>query len=190
MTQQIVRDFALPSPTEPNTLYLIAREENPSLPLSAYVTDKTNQLRTLFSVDIVNNVVQQAVQDGVKGRPLSFIVANLTERDVLQPADNAVVLVHENSYLPIDKPQGRMFYFYAHATKEWFSIASGSNAVVSWETISGKPASPASHIDDAVAKRHDHSNKGVLDRFGENEKGQATYNDKLLANVRLTTADF
>ena len=58
MTAQIIRDFELPVGTEPNTLYLIAKEDRQDLPLSAYVTDKENQLRTLFSMDVVDEAIQ------------------------------------------------------------------------------------------------------------------------------------
>lgn len=186
MAKQIIRDFVLPNPTEPDTLYLIAREENPALPLSAYVTDKQNQLRTLFSIEIVNNVVQSHLQ----GRLLSAVVGNLNERDTLELNDNAVVLVHNNGYPPIDQPKGRMTYFYVHETKQWFPIAGDAGGVITWETISGRPVSDAASIDDAVNKRHEHTNKGVLDKLGENATGQPTYDGKALSNVRLTTAEF
>ncbi len=37
------------------------------------------------------------------------------------------------------------------------------NVVIGWEDVGSKPSSSPANIDDAVAKRHDHSNKAVLD---------------------------
>jgi hypothetical protein len=135
MTAQIIRDFELPVGTEPNTLYLIAKEDRPDLPLSAYVTDKENQLRTLFSMDVVDEAIRGAVEEGVNTRLLSKVVADLTERDALELASDALVLVRNNDYVPGAQQQGPMCYFFVHETREWFPIAGGSGGVASWETI-------------------------------------------------------
>jgi hypothetical protein len=37
------------------------------------------------------------------------------------------------------------------------------NVVIGWEDVGSKPSSSPANIDDAVTKRHDHSNKAVLD---------------------------
>ncbi len=190
MTAQIIRDFELPVGTEPNTLYLIAKEDRPDLPLSAYVTDKENQLRTLFSMDVVNEAIQTAVGEGVNTRVLSKVVADLTERDALELASDALVLVRNNDYAPSAQQQGPMCYFFVHETREWFPIAGGVGGVASWETISGKPVSSVASIDEAVEHRHTHGNKEVLDQISESSNGQLTYKGTPLSNVWLTRAEF
>lgn len=190
MTAQIIRDFELPVGTEPNTLYLIAKEDRPDLPLSAYVTDKENQLRTLFSMDVVDEAIRGAVEEGVNTRLLSKVVADLTERDALELASDALVLVRNNDYVPGAQQQGPMCYFFVHETREWFPIAGGSGGVASWETIYGKPVSSVASIDEAVTQRHTHGNKEVLDQIGETNDGRLTYKGAPLGNVWLTRAEF
>lgn len=46
---------------------------------------------------------------------------------------------------------------------------------VRWPELQDKPASAVSDIDLAVIQRHEHINKSVLDRFGENAEGDPTF---------------
>jgi len=43
----------------------------------------------------------------------------------------------------------------------------GAEISTEWDEIAGKPSSSATDIDDAVAKKHTHTNKSVLDKFTE-----------------------
>lgn len=49
-----------------------------------------------------------------------------------------------------------------------------------WSAIKNKPASTVADIQDAVTKRHSHTNKSVLDKFSEDSSGNPQYNNKAI----------
>ena len=51
---------------------------------------------------------------------------------------------------------------------------------VSWSTLQGKPVSSPDNIDDAVAKKHEHTNKETLDKISEID-GQPSYDGNKIA---------
>lgn len=59
-------------------------------------------------------------------------------------------------------------------------LASNDLPEIAWSVITGKPTSTVANIDDAVTKRHAHSNKAQLDKVGESG-GVMTYNSKAMA---------
>jgi len=52
------------------------------------------------------------------------------------------------------------------------------DVVLTWANLQNKPSSAVGDIDDAVTKRHTHSNKTELDKIGESN-GNFTYNGAL-----------
>lgn len=48
--------------------------------------------------------------------------------------------------------------------------------VLSWNNINNRPTSAVADIDDVVTKRHAHTNKLSLDKVGEDQNGDFTYN--------------
>ena len=63
----------------------------------------------------------------------------------------------------------------------WIKIseAESLDVVVDWSDITNKPTSSVADIDDAVSKRHNHTNKTELDKIGENANELFTYNGVL-----------
>ena len=61
------------------------------------------------------------------------------------------------------------------------------DAVIDWANIQNKPASTIAEIDAAVAAKHTHVNKLILDMFDETAGGEVTYNGKELRGSYLTT---
>lgn len=57
----------------------------------------------------------------------------------------------------------------------------GNNAYLdlqlTWNNITGRPSSSPADIDDAVAKRHTHSNLTQLNKISEDANGFLTYNN-------------
>ena len=50
------------------------------------------------------------------------------------------------------------------------------DADVDWNDVQNKPTSIVTDIDDAVAKKHEHANQSVLDKFSEDLNGKPLYN--------------
>ena len=55
--------------------------------------------------------------------------------------------------------------------------------VFSWDKLTGKPASSASAIDQAVSNSHTHDNKNYLDKIGQNGEGHLTYNGETVTGA-------
>ena len=49
------------------------------------------------------------------------------------------------------------------------------DVVLQWSNIQGRPSSDVASIDDAVNKRHSHTNKTQLDKISEDANGNLTY---------------
>lgn len=90
------------------------------------------------------------------------VVANIAARDALEPYEGLRVHVKDAS---ADPTVGEGWAEYLSDGTSWTKTAeSGSIDVVQqWSDIQGKPTSSVANIDDAVSKRHSHSNKSTLD---------------------------
>jgi hypothetical protein len=59
--------------------------------------------------------------------------------------------------------------------------------IVNWADIQNKPTSSVADIDDAVTKKHTHTNKTQLDKVGEDGNGYFTYNSQNYVVVGSTS---
>jgi hypothetical protein len=84
---------------------------------------------------------------------------------------------------------GGATYLYNHATTTWLKVseAESMDVVLQWANIQGGPASSPTTIDDAVTKRHAHTNKTQLDQLGE-ASGELTYNGVQVKTEYSSTA--
>ena len=53
----------------------------------------------------------------------------------------------------------------------------GSAGSVAWSNVTGKPSSEATEIDDAVSKRHNHTNKSTIDMINVNDDGKLMFGE-------------
>lgn len=67
---------------------------------------------------------------------------------------------------------------------EWKKVSEmeSLDVVLNWADIQDKPNSSVSDIDDAVSKRHEHTNKAVLDKLSD-AAGSLTYNGTNIATI-------
>jgi hypothetical protein len=61
------------------------------------------------------------------------------------------------------------------------------DVVINWANIQNKPTSSVVDIDDAVTKKHTHTNKTELDKVGEDGNGYFTYNSQNYVVVGSTS---
>lgn len=80
---------------------------------------------------------------------------------------------------------GAAMYFYNKTADTYTKVAEyeSMDVTVTWASISGKPSSSPSAIDDAVSKVHTHSNKAVLDKWSEDASGNPLYNSSLVQSM-------
>lgn len=90
------------------------------------------------------------------------VVANIAARDALEPYEGLRVHVKDAS---ADSTVGEGWAEYLFDGTSWTKTAESESidVVQQWADIQGKPASSTANIDDAVSKRHSHSNKATLD---------------------------
>lgn len=67
---------------------------------------------------------------------------------------------------------------------EWKKVSEDESidVIFEWAAIQGKPSSAVEDIDDAVTKRHEHTNKTVLDKLSD-AAGNLTYNGTNVATI-------
>ena len=169
---------AVPSiPCDPNAVFFVAPPANPSY-IEIYVSNSTGTAlkRVLNQADI-----QALIDEELSGIGNMPIVANIAERDALNPTKNIQVLVLNATGDPT-VASGAATYVYRVSTTSWIKLseAESMDVTLQWTNIQGRPTSSAAAIDTAVGNSHTHAtNKTQLDKIGENADGFLTYNGNL-----------
>ena len=90
------------------------------------------------------------------------VVDDIDARDALSPYEGLRVHVKDAS---ADSTVGEGWAEYLFDGTSWIKTAESESidVVQQWADIQGKPTSSVANIDDAVSKRHSHSNKAILD---------------------------
>lgn len=127
------------------------------------------------------------------------VVADIQARDALDPAtlyESLFIYVLDAS-ADTDVTSGAALYIYAEdtaspGTYKWYKVAETESLDVQlqWSDILGKPTSSVADIDDAVTKRHTHSNKTQLDLISENgTSGNLEYDGQEYTPLSTHTTD-
>ncbi|MEM4958602.1 MAG: hypothetical protein QXX12_01860 [Nanopusillaceae archaeon] len=166
---------ALPQTFEPNSIYVISRP-NENTYAEIYITGLTgNVVRRLPNKEDIENLILSYISNANE----LYIVDTITDRNNLNLNKNAFVLVLDASADPtVDT--GSALYVYRVSTGEWIKVAEyeSMDVVITWDKIQEKPTSSPQDIDDAVAKRHMHSNLTQLNKIGEDANGNFMYNNQ------------
>lgn len=126
----------------------------------------------------INNLINTAIAGiGPSGINNLHVVDNIAARDALAPIENIIVLVTDATG-DNTVSSGGATYVYDVSKTLWKKIGEteSMDLVLSWSNINNRPTSAVADIDDAVTKRHTHTNKLSLDKVGEDENGDFTYN--------------
>lgn len=166
---KIFKETALPTPLEPNAMYLIAPPAKPNY-VEVYVTSKTGAARRVVGEDDVIAICQ-----GLSTQ--LFITADITERNTLNPTRNSFVLV-KNAAADPTVGIGAALYIYDATAKTYSKIAEYESMDINfaWSNIVGGPTAAPTDIDSAVLVRHAHSNKAVIDKITADANGNIQYN--------------
>lgn len=150
---------ALPAVLAPSTMYFVPGATAEFLEI--YVSDKTgSSARHVPSVGDINSRIASALAtlSAIK------VVADIAARDALVPTTVTQALVL-NATADLSVKAGAATYVFNPADSSWTKIAEheSMDVVLQWNDIQDKPTSAVADIDDAVAKRHSHANKALLD---------------------------
>jgi hypothetical protein len=172
---KIFRETALPGSLEPYSIYMIAPSARPDY-VEIYVTNSLGAARRVISKQDIDTLISDAIS---AARELK-IVANITERNALNPTFAQYVYVIDATD-DTTVVSGGATYLYNVDTSSWVKIseAESLDVVIDWSDIQNGPTSTPSEIDTAVANSHTHANKTQLDKIGEDEDGNLTYNGNL-----------
>lgn len=177
-TLKIFKETALPQSLQTNSLYFIAPPAKPDY-VEIYVTgtDSAVVKRVLNQSDVEALIATAIAGVGPSGINNLHVVDNIADRDALAPTENIIVLVTDATG-DNTVSSGGATYVYDVSKTLWKKIGEteSMDLVLSWNNINNRPTSAVADIDDAVTKRHAHTNKLSLDKIGEDQNGDFTYN--------------
>lgn len=171
----ICKETALPGVLQANAMYLIAPPSKPDY-VEIYITDKNGTVaKRIPTTDDIQSLINAATGAIDPGSKLE-IVANITARDLLAPTGNITVVVLDATDDP-NVATGAATYVYELSTTTWHKIseAESMDLVLDWVNVTNKPNSSVADIDDAVSKRHSHSNLTQLNKIDQDAEGNFTY---------------
>lgn len=179
-TMRIEKLLAAPvAPFIANTLYLVKGAG--AAELQIYMSDSTG--------DTVRHIlgeaeIAQKISDAVAGLNDVQVVADIAARDAMTAAltaagDTVQVLVLDAT-ADVTVSTGAATYIFDGVGAAWHKIseAESMDLSLSWESLTGKPASSVADIDDAVAKRHSHANLADLNKLSTNGDDELFVNGK------------
>lgn len=144
------------------------------------VYDKSTK-QTIAQYIAATNTEIAGLKSALAGKPAVEIVADLDARDALEDVISGTLCWVEDATDDDSVDEGAAAYLAQvdGNTVKWVKVAEAESldVVLQWANIQGKPTSSVTDIDDAVTKRHTHSNKSVLDGITEDEEtGNLVYN--------------
>jgi len=182
---QIFRETSLPLTLVPYAIYMIAPSgvENTDY-VEMYVTDSLGEAKRNVNRDDISTMISTAISSANS----LTIVADITERNLLASTRSEFVYVIDATG-DSTVTSGGATYLYNTGTSSWIktSEAESIDVVTSWNSLSGKPASTPTQIDDAVSMAHTHANKTQLDQIDQDANGLLTYNGVLPLSGWMTT---
>ena len=164
---RIERVLALPGTLAASTMYIVKSAEAPFAEIYFTNADGT-EARHVINKSEINTMISTAIASFASIE----VVANITARDAMTPAANALVLVLDAS-ADATVTSGAALYVYQLSNTTWHKVSEfeSLDVVLEWAAIQNKPTSSVVDIDSAVAQRHTHANMTTLNKIGENADG-------------------
>lgn len=171
----IHKTTSLPGVLEPNSVYFVAPTSGPSDYVEVYVTDSSGTaVRKGMDISRVQTLIDTAIAGSSGGL---VVVDTIADRNAITATSAIEVLVLDATADPtVDNGWAR--YVWLVSSSSWFKMAEGESQdlTLTWDTITGKPTSTPALIDDAVNKRHTHTNLTQLNKINEDGQGNFLYN--------------
>lgn len=170
-TARLFKETAVPQAFEANGIYFIKAGNR----LRVLVADSAG---TGFASTITDAEVQTMIESALTaaGSQQSFVADTIADRDALAP-DAIVTVVVLDASADSTVTSGSATYMWLPTQGVWHKLSESESmdVVQNWINIAGRPASSVSQIDDAVAKKHAHTNMSQLNKVGEDGSGNFTY---------------
>jgi hypothetical protein len=175
---KVFKELVLPDTgsLEVHSIYLVAPAARPDY-VEIYVTgaDTSTVKRVIDQSD-----VQGMIDSDIAALSAIEVVADIAERDALVLSANSQVMVLDAT-ADTNVDAGAATYIYRNSDDSWTKISEfeSLDVVMNWADIVGRPTSSVADIDDAVTRRHTHSNRTQLDLITEDGNGKMLYNGSL-----------
>jgi hypothetical protein len=186
---KIFRETSLPGSLETYSIYMIAPAARPDY-VEMYVTGATTgTVKRVINQSDINLMVSDAI---AAANELKIVADIYARNQYIAPGTTSTTARYayvisastgSNGLFDSTVSSGGATYLYNPAVgyTSWIKIseAESMDMSVDWAYINNKPTSSVADIDDAVSKRHSHTNKTELDKIGEDANGLFTYNGVL-----------
>lgn len=176
MTQAYLRVIKSPTPPvgptyQAHTMWLVPSTTSGYLDIYISNADGTAVNKSI-TMDTVTNAIALALANYGN----TIIVNNIAERDALTLTAITQVYVL-NATADNTVATGAAIYLFNPTGSVWTKIQELAtiDAVVTWSSIQNGPSATPAAIDDAVAKKHAHTNSTQLAKVGEDAEGFPTY---------------
>ena len=171
----VMKVNAVPVSSEwlPNTIYYV-KDLNDATLTNVYITNSDG---TAIRHVINKAEIQVMIDSSLANFNQTVIVADITERNALVLTKNTPVWVLDATG-DTTVASGAALYLFnvANSTFIKLSEAESMDVTLNWASIQNKPTSAVADIDDAVARKHSHSNKATLDLLTQDAQGYLLVN--------------
>lgn len=171
---RIERVTALPQTLQGSTMYIVKDADPTKAGVYFTNTDGTEARHVIDKTD-----VQSMINTSIADFSNIQVVADIAARDTLGAGltRNALVLaVDATGDTTVNT--GAALYIYDLAAEAFTKVSEfeSMDVVLEWSAIQGRPSSSVADIDDAVARKHSHTNLALLEKIGEDAQGKLMYN--------------
>jgi hypothetical protein len=158
----------LPGSLQPDSFYYVINSNY----VESYLTNNAGAAKMIGNSTMINALIDTKLV----GLNALEIVADIATRDALVLTKNTMVLVTDAS-ADATVTAGAALYAYKQSNTSFVKVAEyeSLDVIVNWTDVQGKPTSAVGDIDDAVTKKHAHTNKTELDKIDEDIDGDITY---------------
>lgn len=161
-----------------NTIYFVADAIDSSI-VEVYVTDNTASAAR----HVINKAdIQSMINTAISNSSSLVITDTITTRDALSYTSPRFVYVKNATGDNTVASGGATYLYDPNASgNKWSKVseAESLDVVLQWSNIQNKPSSSVADIDDAVSKKHSHTNKTVLDSLTTDVDGNLLVNGSL-----------
>lgn len=181
----IERVNALPSTLAASTMYVVKSSEAGLAEVYFTNNDGTEARHVINKTEI-----QAMVTSSIAGFNNIQVISDIAARDAMTPDRNLLGLVLDASG-DATVNAGAALYVYNTVDTTWTKVSEfeSLDVVLEWSAIQGRPSSSVADIDDAVARKHSHTNLDLLEKVGEDVDGKFTYNGAYV-EAYLTSAQW
>lgn len=155
-----------------------------------YITNSSWVAKMVWNSSMINELISSSVTTALADYNMIQIVANIWARNTLASwsGKNLLILVTDATW-DATVTSWSALYAYNEANTSFVKLSEfeSLDSTLDWANIQNKPTSTVSDIDDAVTKKHSHTNKTYLDKIWEDWNWNITYNGSNIDPVWWTS---